>query len=1811
MERKLLVLVVGLFLFFSVVAAGNKNVANIKNNHFPITNDSFQHLGGKNLSSEEITTQSTDFAGGSGTSDDPYQIETWEHLNNVRNGLAAYYELISDLDNSSVGYETYAGKTANNGTGWKSIGIDYYFNGVFDGQYHTISDLYIRNRSSNELGLFSHCDGGSIKNIGILNVNINVTGKEIGGLVGWNLCPVSNTYVTGTVIGSDNVGGLVGAHSVDGDITNSFADVDVTGNNEVGGLVGTVWRESVKNSYATGSVSGNDRVGGLVGRTGFYSSFSGDYYPGYIRKSYSTGFVTGNSNVGGLLGENVDGTVSDSFWDTETSGMGASAGGTGKTTSEMQNITTFNDTSTAGLSNLWDIVSLGNRVNETWKIYNGKDYPRLGYELTLGLTLSNPFDGAAYSNATQTVKLIAKNTYHNDIDTIKYYIYNETNGLVEKNENYTDEEYVVLEDGFYTINAWINDSYGQVNETNASFLVDTIFPEISFRESNPRDGAGVIDSFILNVSFYDLNLANLSYEFDGIVTNRDLTDVKPVSGLLDGLVGFWSFENESGYGPNATLFDYSGNGNNGTTNGTATWNDSRGRYGGAYEFDGDDDYVSILAATNLPDTKGTISVWAKTFTWNVSGTFLEIGGGNNKITFGTGPWENGQISVYIPGSDHVEVDNLENKEFLIPNEWHHIVGVWDTNNNSNARIYIDGVDRTNDRASVSEPSGHNKAVIGKSVDWGNYFNGTIDEVMIFNRSLSSDEIKQIYHSQIRKFPKNNSYTNNYNEEFNSSDDSAVMNLISTDTNMSEFYLTANQTGILTAESYNYSVNVWDLAGNINFTEERTIWGGRSPSFSNIVTNPTNASLGRLDPNETITVNVSVTDLDGNLDTVKLQWKNSTASEWNEKEMINVTNKNSTILNTNYTANFTPTKELNYTFRIWANDTDSLVGYSNNHSLEVFWDCTWNYSKSIKREVAGWNENKFIGNLTIENTGDSEYQNGCSIDLDLLWSVNVLESVGLESKGVYPNNTEDWWPTYYNLTPKENLTIPINISFSDFQDPVETEIEFEVKDINQVSESYKGNYSRYFNVTVITTKAGPYLVQRMTKEPPSSIYLTPQKFSLSGYVRNVMGGSVNGTAFNVSLFWRVPSKWFTEGNKTFGFSNISDKTKRYTFLNISLNKTNIQKMKPGISFVNLSVWGYTSNGSLIEQESNTTKLTTEKIVSVLCYEEKDGIYVPSCYPIDPDEPPVKEKKDTGGGSTQTTGSRGLSGAESEKILQTRETFELVRGEDQNFELIIGNPFDGNLQDININLSGFLRQYLSIDPSYIHFIKKGESKKTTIRIEAPKYFTKGKYKLNFTITGLINETKMRDNKKFTILTNLKGVKFVTLIVHEISKEKATEYLINSKNFVKKMNSSEIYINDVSILLNNLIKNFENKDYSEVKKLYTKIKTKKENSLGTLRILEDVKEKMNKSDYNGIETPDTQRLYLLSKQALKRGDFSLALERAKDARTTYGLETAGKFNAFAFMKNNWQMLSIGTALMIVLGYFASIALRFQLINRKLKSLREEENIILGLIKQIQKECFVKRKLSMEEYMDSLNQYEKKMSKIIQRIIGLETKKENLFKFFKKERTRLNEEREKLIDMIKRTQKLYLKSGEMETRIYKNRMQSYSERLAEIEEKLADVEAKRAIKEGEKNTKESVFSDLKNRLKQGELLKKENLKKGIENKVGNKMNNNKEIKIESVLNELEDVKGIGPKTIKKIKNKYKTLSDLNEGIRTDSFLKRSVKKRLNKRIKKLSEKFSNFETIKERKNKNKSGEYDYEDGGWKPKSLIRKIKEMFKVNK
>ena len=309
------------------------------------------------------------------------------------------YELTADLDFDTNGSgEADAGDAYwNGGKGWTPIKEPGdFFNAIFDGNGHTISNLYIR-MTGGYPGLFATIlSGGSVRNLGLVSVDIyGDVSHPIGGLATYNWGEIRNSYVTGAVSGLRGAGGLIGDAGRTSVVVDSYAAVTITnrGNASAGGLV--AHNDSggiIKGSYATGIVTGQGHwFGGLAGKnagtiTASYANAnvtgSGDQVGGLvgnntgtISSSYASGSVYGDSaGVGGLVGYS-SGTVTASYWDTQTSRQSLSAAGIGKTTAELQSPTGY-----TGIYANWNVDLDGDgNADDPWDFGKSCQYPVLKY----------------------------------------------------------------------------------------------------------------------------------------------------------------------------------------------------------------------------------------------------------------------------------------------------------------------------------------------------------------------------------------------------------------------------------------------------------------------------------------------------------------------------------------------------------------------------------------------------------------------------------------------------------------------------------------------------------------------------------------------------------------------------------------------------------------------------------------------------------------------------------------------------------------------------------------------------------------------------------------------------------------------------------------------------------------------------------------------------------------------------------------------------------------------------------------------------------------------------------------------------------------------------------------------------------------------------------------------------------------------------------------------------------------------------------------------------------------------------------------
>ncbi len=363
-------------------------------------------------SSYPILTWQVFSGGGEGTVANPFTIATKQDLKNLsENGCFWGKNFIQTANITFTSADFVSGGAFyNGGQGYSPTGG---FSGTYNGNNYSIDSLYINRPTQNNIGLIGYLNtAGTLNNIACTNVNIagqyvvggvagnndgtilnchstgtvNATGQMGGGLVGEHWGTMNNCYSSCSVIGHQLLGGLVGVN-FGGIINTSYSNGYVTGattSDVIGGLVGAQSSGTITNCYSSSSVSGQDKIGGLVGDN-----------DGPITNSYCRGLVNGSSNVGGLVGSYHSGPISNSFWDTQTSGQLTSAGGgTGRTSLQLQTQSTFTGAT-------WDFV--GETTNGSADIWHMNCATNNGFPVFSWQTLNTATNLTATTSVTNVL----------------------------------------------------------------------------------------------------------------------------------------------------------------------------------------------------------------------------------------------------------------------------------------------------------------------------------------------------------------------------------------------------------------------------------------------------------------------------------------------------------------------------------------------------------------------------------------------------------------------------------------------------------------------------------------------------------------------------------------------------------------------------------------------------------------------------------------------------------------------------------------------------------------------------------------------------------------------------------------------------------------------------------------------------------------------------------------------------------------------------------------------------------------------------------------------------------------------------------------------------------------------------------------------------------------------------------------------------------------------------------------------------------------------------------------------------------------
>jgi|GEM_PF-1242006 len=428
-----------------------------------------------------------------------------------------------------------------------------------------------------------------------------------------------------------------------------------------------------------------------------------------------------------------------------------------------------------------------------------------------GPVVAQMLPSSGFNSTTYNITFMCNATDDIALRNITLYVWNSSgNTLYTNTTNFSNTystlntSYVVPYEGLYKWNCLGTDTFGSQNWSTSGNYTVTYNARAAISYVNPSIADGLQTrntSVVINVSIMnETDLKQFIWNWNG--TNYSMHN--------DSLVLMMNFDNVSSLGENTThVKDLSKYGNNGTCYSGNTplcnWT-TDGKYRSGVIFDGMDDTIRLPNFVNAGGTSGSVTFasWFKINTRpsdaGYAWTLISSGGGLTPYVTYTLQFDNQTISWMRIKHGVGNSFNIYRNNTLEANNWYYLTG---TSNGTNAKLYIDDVEVNSTVVSdgdngVAGTNTETNITIGRQYYTGDddsrrYINGTIDEVRIWNRSLSTAEVQQQYYSTLYKF----------------------------DVDKWAFY--TNQTlNISKKGSITYFASVIDTLGNQNTTETRLI-----------------------------------------------------------------------------------------------------------------------------------------------------------------------------------------------------------------------------------------------------------------------------------------------------------------------------------------------------------------------------------------------------------------------------------------------------------------------------------------------------------------------------------------------------------------------------------------------------------------------------------------------------------------------------------------------------------------------------------------------------------------------------------------------------------------------------------------------------------------------------------------------------------------------------------------------------------------------------------------------------------------------------
>ncbi|NLH17154.1 MAG: LamG domain-containing protein [Phycisphaerae bacterium] len=565
------------------------------------------------------------------------------------------------------------------------------FTGFVDGNGHVIRNVVINQPTRTAVGLFGCLGKGSmILELGV--DNIQILGRHyVGGIAGENSGRIDSCFVSGTVKGSGlDIGGLVGSNS--GAIVSSYSTVSVTGSEHVGGLAGWNGEGSITSSYASGSVTGYYHIGGLVGGN-----------IGTIYSSFATGPIRGNAySIGGLVGVN-SGTIHSCYSSGTIFGSGSGVGGLVGWNSD----TILSSYATGSIAGSYRV---GGLVGES---FQGTTTQSFWDVETTGLAISEGGEG----KTTAEMKKIATYT-----SAGWDFFGGPTDG--------PHKEWRMCSNGYaYPRLVWEFSRGGDFVCPDGVDVEDLMQLAESWLAADPNIVAGSDANGDHQVGLEDLAILSGSWLNGNLAFPR-------------GRVAYWAMDDNAA---DTVVAETGGDGFDGSARRNTETMATEGRIGGALEFDGAGDWIDCGTDVKLFPEAWTVCAWVKCMD-TATPTLISFGGSYPAVKLQQN--DKGRPLIYL-GQYNYRYFNAGAWTTLKDGQWHHVAFVVPGSQAEDitlATMYLDGQSVAAGATRSDGPqAAKTRLLIGINSATGQQrFAGAMDEVMLFNRALTEEEVQTLF-----------------------------------------------------------------------------------------------------------------------------------------------------------------------------------------------------------------------------------------------------------------------------------------------------------------------------------------------------------------------------------------------------------------------------------------------------------------------------------------------------------------------------------------------------------------------------------------------------------------------------------------------------------------------------------------------------------------------------------------------------------------------------------------------------------------------------------------------------------------------------------------------------------------------------------------------------------------------------------------------------------------------------------------------------------------------------------------------------------